>query len=525
MIKKFTSVDAKWDTRHIDRARYIADSKERYEQYFKLLHSKMKDYDIAAENTYNTDEKGFMLGITARSKRVFTRAIWEQNERRAAIQDGNREWISVIACICGDGSSLPPGIIYEGKAGIQSSWVCDLQPNLQEVFIAHSTSGWINNELGLAWLEQVFNRFTIDKARRRWRLLILDGHGSHVTSDFINFCDAHKILLAVFPPHSTHSLSRSTLSCLRHSQARTVRNFKQIYSVATAPIGTSKGEFLSNFWTTWSESFRRELILKSFQATGVLPMDAQAVLKRFNKTPQQQLNGVKVGQQEPKLSLNGSNSLYTRYRYKTSSYTTKTRACVACSTTKRSATIRARSWICNTARSTMVALFSGVLAKSSEPASLKPQNSKKLAITTQKDNERDLKAAPLAYKKLKAEGSKAKRLRAKHEREEAKKLGLQSSQLAGLLNNSNATLQTLQNFTIQLELAGELPHASPYKKQGVVVLLALKVRLQLHQLRRRRRPKPQRAAAQSRYHKDSNSTSCPQASIDYNTNKFHDNTK
>ncbi|CAE7002878.1 DDE 1 domain containing protein [Pyrenophora teres f. teres] len=166
----------------------------------------MKDYDIATENTYNTDEKGFMLGITARSKRVFTRAIWEQNERRAAIQDGNREWISVIACICGDGSSLPPGIIYEGKAGIQSSWVCDLQPNLQEVFIAHSTSGWINNELGLAWLEQVFNRFTIDKARRRWRLLILDGHGSHVTSDFINFCDAHKILLAVFPPHSTHSL-------------------------------------------------------------------------------------------------------------------------------------------------------------------------------------------------------------------------------------------------------------------------------------------------------------------------------
>ncbi|CAE7221020.1 hypothetical protein PTTW11_11369 [Pyrenophora teres f. teres] len=209
----------------------------------------MKDYDIAAENTYNTDEKGFMLGITARSKQVFTRAIWEQNERRAAIQDGNREWISVIACICGDGSSLPPGIIYEGKAGIQSSWVCDLQPNLQEVFIAHSTSGWINNELGFAWLEQVFNRFTIDKA-----------------------------------PFS-------------RSQARTVRNFKQIYSVATAPIGTSKGEFLSNFWTTWSESFRRELILKSFQATGVLPMDAQAVLKRSNKTPQQQLNGVKVGQQ------------------------------------------------------------------------------------------------------------------------------------------------------------------------------------------------------------------------------------
>jgi hypothetical protein len=31
-----------------------------------------------------------------------------------------------------------------------------------------------------------------------------------------------------------------------------------------------------------------DLILKSFQATGVWPMDADAVLKRFNNHPQQQ---------------------------------------------------------------------------------------------------------------------------------------------------------------------------------------------------------------------------------------------
>jgi hypothetical protein len=52
----------------------------------------------------------------------------------------------------------------------------------------------------------VFNRYTKAKARRRWRLLLLDGHGSHITADFIDFCDANSILLAIFPPHSTHSL-------------------------------------------------------------------------------------------------------------------------------------------------------------------------------------------------------------------------------------------------------------------------------------------------------------------------------
>jgi hypothetical protein len=49
-------------------------------------------------------------------------------------------------------------------------------------------------------------RETKAKARRRWQLLILDGHGSHVNMEFINFCDANMILLAIYPPHSTHSL-------------------------------------------------------------------------------------------------------------------------------------------------------------------------------------------------------------------------------------------------------------------------------------------------------------------------------
>jgi hypothetical protein len=52
----------------------------------------------------------------------------------------------------------------------------------------------------------VFERFTKSKARRQYRLLIFNGHGSHVTSDFIDFCDSNKILLAIFPPYATYSL-------------------------------------------------------------------------------------------------------------------------------------------------------------------------------------------------------------------------------------------------------------------------------------------------------------------------------
>ncbi|KAF2469553.1 uncharacterized protein BDR25DRAFT_326053 [Lindgomyces ingoldianus] len=62
--------------------------------------------------TYNMDEKGFLLSNITRSKRVFSRQMYERKEVRQAIQDGNRSWISLLACIYADGSAIEPALIY-----------------------------------------------------------------------------------------------------------------------------------------------------------------------------------------------------------------------------------------------------------------------------------------------------------------------------------------------------------------------------------------------------------------------------
>ena len=93
------------------------------------------------------DEKGFMIGIAGRSKRVFSRRMWEKGEVRASLQDGNREWITLLACVCADGSTLPPGLIYQTAAGaIQSSWIEDIEVGKHSAFISTSPSGWTNND-------------------------------------------------------------------------------------------------------------------------------------------------------------------------------------------------------------------------------------------------------------------------------------------------------------------------------------------------------------------------------------------
>jgi hypothetical protein len=48
----------------------------------------------------------------------------ERKEVGAAIQDGSRDWITLLGCVYADGSHLPPSLIYQSAASaIRSSWV------------------------------------------------------------------------------------------------------------------------------------------------------------------------------------------------------------------------------------------------------------------------------------------------------------------------------------------------------------------------------------------------------------------
>jgi hypothetical protein len=272
----------------MDADRHNADSYAKYELYFNLLQQKITQYKVDAEHTYNMDEKGFMIGVTSRTKHVFSKRMWEKKEVKASLQDGNRAWVTLIACVCGDGSALPPGLLYESANNtIQSRWVEEIKAEVHSVLVSSSPTGWTNNEIGLAWLRQVFDRFSKQKARRKYRLLILDGHGSHVTMDFINYCDQNKILLAVLPPHSTHTLQPldkvifKPLSSAYSKELTTYLHSGQGLSVV------KKSDFFHLFWKAWTSTFTEGLILRSFEATGISPLQPNVILQRFAKdTPE-----------------------------------------------------------------------------------------------------------------------------------------------------------------------------------------------------------------------------------------------
>ncbi|KAF1937584.1 hypothetical protein EJ02DRAFT_426464 [Clathrospora elynae] len=47
-------------------------------------------------------------------------------------------------------------------------------------------------------------------------------------------------------------------------------------------VPIQKGDFFPLFWEAWHASFKNELVLKSFEATRIWPMERDVILKRFN---------------------------------------------------------------------------------------------------------------------------------------------------------------------------------------------------------------------------------------------------
>lgn len=81
------------------------------------------------------------------------------------------------------------------------AWVRDL---LQDWHFEVSPNGYASDEIGLRWLQKQFIPSTNSRTRGKYRLLILDGHGSHLTPEFDQICADHNII-AIYPGQSVNS--------------------------------------------------------------------------------------------------------------------------------------------------------------------------------------------------------------------------------------------------------------------------------------------------------------------------------
>jgi len=233
-----------------------------------------------------------LIGLTRSTKRIVSREALESGRLLGASQDGSRDFITLIASICADGTHLPPALIYQSESGdLQDSWLEDFDGKKESAYFASSEKGWSNEVLGLQWLEHVFDHNTRRKAARSQRLLILDGHNSHVNLDFIDYADRNRILLAVLPPHSTHRLQPLDIGMFSPLATYYSQEVNEFLSNSGGLTHVTKRQFWAFFREAWKRAFTEKNVISAWEATGIHPFNPErviAIITRNNTTPEPQ---------------------------------------------------------------------------------------------------------------------------------------------------------------------------------------------------------------------------------------------
>jgi len=177
---------------------------------------------ILPANRYNADEYGQMEGqgvnglVVGRSG---TRAVQRKDP-------GSRAWTSFIECISALGVVLLPAVIYRGK-DVQQQWFREEKDEFKDWLFTATENGWTDQVVALEWLLRVFIPQTQPQDPTQARLLILDGHKSYTSDDFMWNCFINNIHLVYLPAHTSHVLQLldlSVFSPLKHAYRKYLNN-------------------------------------------------------------------------------------------------------------------------------------------------------------------------------------------------------------------------------------------------------------------------------------------------------------
>jgi hypothetical protein len=245
--------------------------------WFELFRNMVAKHGILESDIWNFDETGFLMGQISPTLVVTSS---EGRGRAKKIQPGNREWITVIQAVRSDGEVIPPYVVVAGKTHLES-WYRD-SPFPPDWTIDLSENGWTNNRIGLDWIKH-FEKHSRPRTTGVKRLLVLDGHESHHSAEFEEYCKENNIITLCMPPHSSHLLQPLDVGCfsvLKRSYGREIEKLMRNHI-----NHITKPDFFVAFHAAFQATFRPENIQGGFRGAGLVPFDPQRVISQLHIKP------------------------------------------------------------------------------------------------------------------------------------------------------------------------------------------------------------------------------------------------
>ena len=152
-----------------------------------------------------------------------------------------------------------------------------------------SNKGWIDRELFNLWFNHHFLAYA---PPARPLLLLLDGHLSHYSPDVVDKAASEGVVMFCLPPHSSHLKQPLDRVCFG-----VLKKFWQeecfSYRLHNPCKGITRYNFSEVFHKAWVRAMTMPNITKSFQVSGVYPVDRTKILPSIPSMPSSKLDKFK----------------------------------------------------------------------------------------------------------------------------------------------------------------------------------------------------------------------------------------
>jgi hypothetical protein len=181
--------------------------------------------------------------------------------------------------------------------------------------ITVSPNGWTTNEIGFKWIRH-FNKYTKSRMTGRYRLLIIDGHESHISAQFQQYCKEHEIIALCMPAHSSHLLQPLDVGCFSPMKTLYGSQIEKLMRLRINHI--TKLEFMPAFGQAFIATFTEQNIKAGFRGAGIVPYNPERVIScldirlRTPTPPPQDTNWISKTPQNPDELKNQAEHIQSR---------------------------------------------------------------------------------------------------------------------------------------------------------------------------------------------------------------------
>ena len=257
----------------VSRARAIGTNKVALERYFDLLCQTLSKEGLQEWpcQIFNLDETGIPLDPPP------PKVVAKKGQKHpTSLTNGKKSQVTVPACVSAGGYCMPPLVIFKSQTLQDGMDVREVPGTMYGL----SESGWINKEIFSDWFTFHFLRYA---PPARPLLILMDGHSSHFTPDFIHRAANEEIIVMCLPPNSTHCtqpLDKGAFSPLK--QAR--REECHAFLLKNPGKVVSKFSFSAIFSKAWLKAMTPLNIISGFHNTGIYPLDKTKLLPVEDKS-------------------------------------------------------------------------------------------------------------------------------------------------------------------------------------------------------------------------------------------------